>query len=257
MPAMETIDIIIVAGVSFLLVVGGLFFGMFVARRTEAARVARLEEREERLLAMRAKFEHERFAVAASNGTGDVELDEDLFRGIKEEIEQERMELDMRREELELDLKMLEEENERLKSRMSGRSPAPTVSDDASDEAVIVDETDADVDAIDALGDIGAAQSPPAPSDHGQDVEDAVFEEADADEVIARNTIFGDFYFERDGDGLSFDADSPDEADDEPDEEAEPVAPESAAQDEDAEDALPAAQDDADEEALPAEQDYT
>lgn len=191
---MENIDIIIVAGVSFLLVVGGLFFGMYFARRTEAARVARLEEREERLLAMRAKFEHERFAVSAATDGGNVELDEDLFRGIKEEIEQERMELDMRREELELDLRMLEEENDRLKSTVNPRTAGSSPDDDIADEAVIVEEVDEgsefSPERFEDMGDVPIVEEV-------EDVEDAVFEEADED-VKARNTVFGEFFFEED-----------------------------------------------------------
>lgn len=235
---MENIDIIIVAGVSFLLVVGGLFIGMYLARRTEAVRTAKLDEREERLLRMRARFEHERFAIAAAESGEDVELDEDLFKGFKEEIEQERMELDMRREELELDLRMLEEENERLKSRLTGKrgggathgeADEATVVEMDIEEATVVDDDIEDAVFAEAPEDEDAARTEdaaePAAGEADDDTADAHDEDDDRDEahtepdgetvdhdevVIARNTIFGDFDFD-DVPFPDFDEPDPDE----------------------------------------------
>ena len=164
---------------------------------------------------MRAKFEHERFAVAAAESGEDVVLDEDLFRGFKEELEQERLELDMRREELELDLRMLEEENDRLKSRLGVRPNVDPDDVDVAEEATIVTESRfvADIeDAVEIRDDEEAMVA--------EEVEDAEFVDGaeEAEEIddiagtdvvadddaegfdlpIARNTIFGAFNFDED-----------------------------------------------------------
>lgn len=257
---MENIDIIIVAGVSFLLVVGGLFIGMYFARRTEAARVAKLEEREDRLLRMRARFEHERFAVSAEDSDEDVLFDEDLFKGFKEELEQERMELEMRREELELDMRMLEEENDRLKSRLIGPESVDEVVRTNADDALIVEEatTESRIDIEDAVFDepsedmetddveVHSTGSDPEPVPEPEDaseveveptdedrfedeaapetIDDAEDSDADNEDRRARNTIFGDFYFDNapeDDDSGDDDLSSSAERDAEPDDVAE------------------------------------